>query len=93
VTGSFNGGRVGTGFTEAVTRELWTKLQPLRTDAPFFAEKAPEPPPQGGVIWVRPALVAEIDLRGWTSDDLVRHASFKGLRDDKDPREVVRERT
>jgi bifunctional non-homologous end joining protein LigD len=40
---------------------------------------------------VRPELVAEVAYRGWTSDGLVRHASFKGLREDKQPREVVRE--
>jgi bifunctional non-homologous end joining protein LigD len=43
------------------------------------------------VVWVRPELVAEVAYRGWTSDGLVRHASFKGLREDKDPREVARE--
>jgi bifunctional non-homologous end joining protein LigD len=36
-------------------------------------------------------LVAEVDLRGWTADGLLRHASFKGLREDKEPEEVVRE--
>ena len=44
-----------------------------------------------GVRWVEPKLVAEVELRGWTSDGLLRHASYKGLRDDKDPTEVVRE--
>jgi ATP-dependent DNA ligase len=43
------------------------------------------------VVWVRPELVAEVAYRGWTSEGLVRHASFQGLREDKDPREVVRE--
>ena len=41
--------------------------------------------------WVEPKLVAEVELRGWTTDGLLRHASFKGLRDDKDAAEVVRE--
>ena len=44
-----------------------------------------------GVRWVEPKLVAEVELRGWTADGLLRHASFKGLRDDKEPAEVVRE--
>jgi bifunctional non-homologous end joining protein LigD len=43
------------------------------------------------VVWVRPELVAEVEYRGWTTDDQLRHASFKGLREDKDPREVTRE--
>ena len=38
-----------------------------------------------------PKLVAEVEFRGWTADGMLRHASFKGLREDKDPREVVRE--
>jgi bifunctional non-homologous end joining protein LigD len=42
-------------------------------------------------VWVRPELVAEVVYHGWTSDDQLRHASFKGLREDKDTREVVRE--
>ena len=39
---------------------------------------------------VRPELVAEVEYRGWTSDGLLRHCSFKGLREDKDPAEVER---
>ena len=36
-----------------------------------------------GTVWVRPDLIAEIEYRGWTHDKLLRHPSFKGLRDDK----------
>ena len=43
-----------------------------------------------GVRWVEPKLVAEVELRGWTSDGLLRHASYKGIREDKDPIEVER---
>jgi bifunctional non-homologous end joining protein LigD len=85
-------GRVGTGFTATTARDLWARLQPLRGDTPSLAENLPSLH-RKGVIWVRPDLVAKVELRGWTSDGLVRHASFKGLREDKDPREVVRERT
>jgi bifunctional non-homologous end joining protein LigD len=42
-------------------------------------------------VWVEPVVVAEIEFLRWTHEDTVRAASFKGLRDDKDPREVVRE--
>jgi bifunctional non-homologous end joining protein LigD len=43
------------------------------------------------VKWVRPELVAEVEFRGWTHDGMLRQGSFQGLREDKDPREVVRE--
>jgi hypothetical protein len=44
-----------------------------------------------GVVWTEPRLVAEVDYRGWTADQQLRHASFKGLREDKEARSVVRE--
>ena len=43
------------------------------------------------VHWVEPRLVAEVAFSDWTDDGLLRHASFQGLREDKDPRQVVRE--
>ena len=42
--------------------------------------------------WVEPRLVAEVEFTEWTGDGLLRHPSYKGLRDDKDARQVVRER-
>jgi bifunctional non-homologous end joining protein LigD len=83
-------GRVGTGFNAKTAADLWKQLQPLRTSEPPFAQRLPSLA-RKGVVSVRPELVAEVAYRGWTSDALVRHASFKGLREDKDPREVVRE--
>ena len=44
-----------------------------------------------GLVWTEPQLVAEVDYRGWTADEQLRHASFKGLREDKEARSVVRE--
>jgi len=58
------------------------QTSPLARKAPPEAEKA---------IWVEPRFVAQVGHHGWTSDGLVWHASFKGLRDDKDIREIVRE--
>jgi bifunctional non-homologous end joining protein LigD len=55
-----------------------------------FAERLPSVA-RRGVVWVEPNLVADVDYRGWTADEQLRHASFKGLREDKDPRSVVRE--
>ena len=43
--------------------------------------------------WVEPKLVAEIEFRAWTTDRQLRHASFKGLREDKAAEEVIAEET
>jgi bifunctional non-homologous end joining protein LigD len=83
-------GKVGTGFSHKVATELRRKLNALEQKSPPF-----DPPPTGPdrlAHWVKPALVAEVSFVEWTGDGKVRHASFQGLRADKDPREVVMER-
>ena len=42
-------------------------------------------------IWIKPKLVAAVAFTEWTDGRVLRHAAFEGLRDDKDPKEVVRE--
>jgi bifunctional non-homologous end joining protein LigD len=42
-------------------------------------------------VWVEPATVVDVDFTEWTSDDKLRHPSYKGVRDDLDPRALVRE--
>ena len=83
---------MGTGFNAAVAQALWKTLQALRSNAPEFPKKL-STADRKGVVWVRPELVAEVEFRGWTSDGLLRAASFKGLREDKDPSEVSCEET
>ena len=83
-------GRVGTGYTQKIARDLYRRLQPLRQDKAPFATRL-EATQRRGVHWVKPELVAEIDSRGFTADQILRHPSFKGLREDKPAREVVRE--
>ncbi len=84
-------GRVGTGFNDAELDRLDKLLAPLRRkDSPFTA--GDESPPRGAVF-VEPELVAEIEFTEWTSAGVLRHPSYKGLREDKDAREVVREDT
>jgi bifunctional non-homologous end joining protein LigD len=78
------------GFTTETARALFKQLLPLRTAASPFAAQLPSLA-RKGVVWVAPQLVADVDYRGWTADDQLRHASFKGLREDKDPGSVVRE--
>jgi bifunctional non-homologous end joining protein LigD len=78
-------GRVGTGFKQADLDRLLSLLEPLRTDAsPFEGRQPPK-----GAIFVEPRLVAEVEFLEWTHARTLRAPSFKGLRDDKDPRDVV----
>src|SRR6516225_8528897 len=80
-------GRVGAGFSAERLAALRKKLDALVVKAPPVT--LPKEAPRKGVHWVRPALVAEIEFAGWTADNILRHASFQGLREDKSPREVV----
>jgi bifunctional non-homologous end joining protein LigD len=80
-------GKVGTGFTEQTLALLSRELEPLRTDeSPFDGRQPPK-----GTIFVEPRLVAEVEFREWTKSGTLRAPSFKGLRPDKDARDVVRE--
>ncbi len=82
-------GKVGTGYTKATLHNLGSRLRKLETAQPTFVDARPIP---RGVHWTRPDLVAQIGFAEWTSDARLRQPRFLGLRDDKGPAEVVRER-
>lgn len=81
-------GKVGTGFDAATLRGLRAALDGLAGPASPFAD----PVPERDAHWVEPRLVAQVGFTGWTRDGRLRHPRFLGLRDDKDPHDVVRER-
>jgi bifunctional non-homologous end joining protein LigD len=83
-------GRVGTGFTNDSLRQLKAELSKRRIDnSPF--EKRLTSGQRRGVTWVQPELVCEVEFTEWTGDGILRHPSFQGLREDKQPKQVVRE--
>jgi bifunctional non-homologous end joining protein LigD len=92
-------GKVGSGFNAVTRKRLRERLAALEVDAPPF-DPAPPKDYKGrwggdlaGVHWVKPEIVIRAELGGWTRDDLVRQAAFKGFDEGGKPAtEVVRER-
>ena len=91
-------GRVGTGFNDKSLKEIFRKLKALESET-SFVEEVKEPSrrwrPKGwkasDARWVKPKLVAQVQFTEWTDEGILRHPSFLGLRDDKNPKDVVRE--
>lgn len=81
-------GRVGTGFTDASLKELHALLtKQASKKCPF----AVQPAMNDLISWVKPTMMAEVEFKEWTSEGILRHASFKGVRQDKKPIEVTHE--
>ena len=91
--------KVRNGFVPRLRREVWSKLKDLQTDTCPFANLPEKKRTQWALIreemkncvWLKPELVAQIEYAEFTPDGHLRHSEFCGLRDDKDPRAVVRE--
>lgn len=84
-------GKVGTGFSMKLLKQVHEALAPTEIDAcPFdpVPDRASTGPRRH---WVKPTLVAEVAFSEWTADGRLRHPSFQGLRADKKPKDVVRE--
>jgi bifunctional non-homologous end joining protein LigD len=82
-------GKVGTGYTARILHDLGGRLRALQTpESPFIDAR----PIARGTRWTRPELVAQVAFAEWTTEGRLRQGRFLGLRDDKDPVEVVRER-
>ncbi len=95
-------GKVGTGFNENLLRTLFSKFKKIPSDrCPFADLPEKRSGPYGKPMtasemkrchWVQPTLVCQIKFAEWTRDGRLRQPVFLGLREDKDPKEVVREK-
>jgi bifunctional non-homologous end joining protein LigD len=95
VLGAYDGdeliylGHSGGGFDTASLRDLYERMQPLvQAECPFATNPTPNTP----VTWVKPRLVCEVTFAGWTAEGIMRQPVFSRLREDKDAREVRREK-
>jgi bifunctional non-homologous end joining protein LigD len=94
--------KVKNGFVPHVRQAVYERMKPLETDdCPFANLPEPKNARRGEALtaevmkkcrWVKPELVAQIEYVDWTAANHLRHSRFAGLRDDKDPHEVRRER-
>jgi len=82
-------GHVGGGFTEKDLKDIHEQLVPLiQNECPFNVKPETNAP----VTWVKPEMVCEVSLSGWTGDAIMRQPVFLRLREDKAAYEVVREK-
>jgi ATP-dependent DNA ligase len=81
-------GKVGTGYDRQLLLDLTKRLEKLeRATSPFDGP----PPVRKNVHWVKPQLVVQVGFAEWTRDGHLRHPRFRGIRDDKRAKDVVRE--
>ncbi|NQX39353.1 bifunctional non-homologous end joining protein LigD [Pedobacter steynii] len=92
-------GKIGTGFSVNTQKELLAQFEPLIiSKSPFYEEPDVNKPnrfrfnsPQAKAIWLKPELICEVSFSEMTTDGLMRHPSFKGMREDKKAKEVMLE--
>ena len=93
-------GKVGTGFNDAMQKDMMKKFGRLVTSKPPF-EETPDvnkpmrfrpDPPHATAVWLKPKLVCEVSFTEMTADGIMRHPSFEGMRTDKEAKEVLREK-
>jgi bifunctional non-homologous end joining protein LigD len=93
-------GKIGTGFNQKTQKEMLAQFEPLVISKPPFDEEPDinKPsrfrpnPPHATATWLKPELICEVSFAEMTSDGVMRHPSFEGMRDDKKAKEVVLEK-
>ena len=83
-------GRVGTGWSADLAASLRKDLDKIKAGKPALRKPLPAGA-EKGVVWAQPSLVCVVDFSGWTRDGMIRHASFRGLRDDKPAQDIALE--
>lgn len=83
-------GRAGTGFSTKARVELKKMIDKIARPTKPFAE-IPRDPGLRRAVWAEPKLVGEVAFAEWTNENIIRHPSFQGLREDKNPKDVIRE--
>jgi bifunctional non-homologous end joining protein LigD len=92
-------GKIGTGFNDKMQKEMMAKMKKLETKKIPFTEvpdvnkpsRFRPNPPKATVTWLKPELVCEVSYAEITSDGIMRHPSFEGLRTDKKAKDVKKE--
>lgn len=92
-------GKIGTGFSQKLQKEMMQQFEPLITDKiPFASEpdvnkpsRFRPNPPHAKATWLKPQLVCEVSFAEMTTDGVMRHPSFEGMRTDKNAKQVIRE--
>ncbi len=93
-------GKIGTGFNISTQKEMLKKFKPLIVKTPPFTEvpdinkpsRFRHDPPHATATWLKPELVCEVSFTEMTTDGVMRHPSFEGMREDKKAKDVVREK-
>ena len=84
-------GKAGTGFQREASA-LLEAFHKIERDTPPFGVGLPTGFRLRGAIWLEPLIVCEVAFMEWSHHGHIRHPSYQGLRPDKSPSEVVRER-
>jgi DNA ligase D-like protein (predicted ligase) len=83
-------GKVGTGFSQYILKDLYDKFQSIKIKKPLIDISDIKHIDE--ITWLKPKIVAQIKFTEWTVYNKLRHPRFIGLRDDKDPKDVVKEK-
>ena len=93
-------GKIGTGFNRNMQKQMMRQFKPLFAKEPPFnaipdinkPSRFRPDPPHAKAQWLKPKLVCEVSYTEMTSDGLMRHPSFEGMREDKKPGDVLKEK-